>query len=148
MRPGKRERKLAREAFEAKRAIIAHNLSSPKPEKSKLTSTVARDSLKAGTHTGFREPKGNLVNGRQGWGKIVDGRVRWGDKPQASHRFTFWRQGQQWGGCDNLAQVRQIWSQYRDRNFACIVRDERPYLDDDGKAAEVIENLNGRTVKA
>ncbi len=131
-RPGRRERAKMRKAQADKQSIIAHNMASPREASYLPKSPAARLTLLTHSHAGFRDPKGGLAKARVERVHI-DG-----------HRFEFIRAGARWGGADNQRDMRSLWAQYRDRGLACKVVDTRPWLDETGEVAELIEKLNYR----
>jgi len=124
-RLGKRERAKLRQRQAAKGELIRRNLSSP-VERSFLTSPTARDTLLTHSHSGFRDPIGNLAKAR-----VVD-RVTVGH-----HRYSVVRKdnGEHVCGADSKAKANGLAKHMREHMFVTFklaiafdVVDTQPHL--------------------
>lgn len=106
-RLGKRERAKLRAMQGAKGAIIRRNLSSP-VERSYLTSPSARDTLLTHSHSGFRDPKGNLAKAR------TINRVR---LPQHRYSIVNRESGNHVCGADSKVKANELAKHMREQMF-------------------------------
>lgn len=142
-RLGKRERAKMRAKQEAKNVIVRGNLLHP-PERGLLSSPSAKNTLLSHSHTGFREPNG-----------LAKARV---ERAEARGHFRFvWYDpltDLSYGGSDRLSDLAnmrrlqleraadKVWALQKDGLKRLRVRDETPWLDESGKAAEKLRALN------
>lgn len=143
-RLGKRERAKMRAAQGAKSAIISANLKSP-PERGLLSSPSAKDTLLVHSHSGFRDPKGNLAKARV-------------ERAAARGLFRFECYDPltdlSYGGSDrlsDLANMRKlqleraadpVWTLQREGLRRLRFRDTKPWLDVGGNANVKLRALN------